>query len=455
MIPFGDKLRDYFRKYESAQSHIDAIIKALYDGQDELRKDNAALEQEKVHLWETMQRLTQYIYIARAPRRGARREDRRDRGHRPRQGQGAARRRAVLRAPEAPGPAHPAWPSRSRATWRSTSSARTTSSSSRASTGRPRPRRRRVAYRGDRRAGAREPEARARPDHGAEHDDVEADRVDVAAPRDPERRDQQAGRVDHDRHRLAAVRRSTTSTSRWTRSTRSRRRRSTRWRRRSPRCETEIDKSQAYLARVRASEARGASERQRRARPRRQAPNVSAHVNADPPGAARPPVSNRRRSGSPRRSRVAPWSRWGLRRSVVRRSACSARSRRRSAIIVAAPVYAAGHLVVHAVRRHRRANARRRGRRSTRTRRPSPSLDELLAADPRSRAGHRRGAGPARREHRAPDDPPARSARRRQRAGPRGAAHGHELPPRSRRRLPAAARATSPTGARSRAARRR
>src|SRR5690242_4994212 len=49
MIPFGDKLRDYFRKYESAQSHIDAIIKALYDGQDELRKDNAALEQEKVH----------------------------------------------------------------------------------------------------------------------------------------------------------------------------------------------------------------------------------------------------------------------------------------------------------------------------------------------------------------------------------------------------------------------
>jgi uncharacterized protein YaaN involved in tellurite resistance len=64
VIPFGDKLRDYFRKYESAQSHLDAIVKALYDGQDELRKDNGALEQEKVHLWETMQRLAQYIYIA-------------------------------------------------------------------------------------------------------------------------------------------------------------------------------------------------------------------------------------------------------------------------------------------------------------------------------------------------------------------------------------------------------
>lgn len=64
IIPFGDKIVDYFRKYESAQKHLDAIIKALYDGQDELRKDNAALEQEKVHLWDTMQRLAQYIYIA-------------------------------------------------------------------------------------------------------------------------------------------------------------------------------------------------------------------------------------------------------------------------------------------------------------------------------------------------------------------------------------------------------
>src|SRR6266536_222064 len=63
MIPFGDKLRDYFQRYESAQGHIDAILKALLDGQDELRKDNAALDQEKMHLWETMQRLAQYAYV--------------------------------------------------------------------------------------------------------------------------------------------------------------------------------------------------------------------------------------------------------------------------------------------------------------------------------------------------------------------------------------------------------
>ena len=64
VIPFGDKLRDYFRRYESAQGHMNAILTALYHGQDELRRDNAALEQEKVHLWETMQRLAQYVYVA-------------------------------------------------------------------------------------------------------------------------------------------------------------------------------------------------------------------------------------------------------------------------------------------------------------------------------------------------------------------------------------------------------
>ena len=63
-LPLGNKVRAYFARYQSAQSHIDAILQALYGGQDELRKDNAALEQEKANLWETMQRLSQYIYLA-------------------------------------------------------------------------------------------------------------------------------------------------------------------------------------------------------------------------------------------------------------------------------------------------------------------------------------------------------------------------------------------------------
>jgi uncharacterized protein YaaN involved in tellurite resistance len=64
MIPFGDKIEDYFRKYQSAQSHLDGILHALRNGQDELGKDNAALNLEKQQLWDAMGRLNQYVYVA-------------------------------------------------------------------------------------------------------------------------------------------------------------------------------------------------------------------------------------------------------------------------------------------------------------------------------------------------------------------------------------------------------
>jgi uncharacterized protein YaaN involved in tellurite resistance len=64
IIPFGNRLRDYFGKYQSSQTHIDAIIRALYHGQDELQKDNADIEQERANLWATMGRLRQYAYMA-------------------------------------------------------------------------------------------------------------------------------------------------------------------------------------------------------------------------------------------------------------------------------------------------------------------------------------------------------------------------------------------------------
>ncbi len=64
MIPFGDKITDYFRKYQSAQSHLDGILHALRSGQDELQRDNVALNLEKQNLWDSMGRLNQYVYIA-------------------------------------------------------------------------------------------------------------------------------------------------------------------------------------------------------------------------------------------------------------------------------------------------------------------------------------------------------------------------------------------------------
>jgi len=62
-IPFGNKLTSYFRQYQSAQSQINAILQALYNGQDELRKDNAAVDIEKANLWETMGRMEQYVLL--------------------------------------------------------------------------------------------------------------------------------------------------------------------------------------------------------------------------------------------------------------------------------------------------------------------------------------------------------------------------------------------------------
>jgi uncharacterized protein YaaN involved in tellurite resistance len=66
MIPGGNKLAKYFQRYESAQTQLDKIIKSLMAGQDELRKDNATLADEKVQLWETMQQLSEYAVFAKA-----------------------------------------------------------------------------------------------------------------------------------------------------------------------------------------------------------------------------------------------------------------------------------------------------------------------------------------------------------------------------------------------------
>ena len=65
-LPGGDKIQRYFAKYESAQSHLNAIIKALDSGQDDLRKDNAAIETEKANLWTTMGKLSEYNALASA-----------------------------------------------------------------------------------------------------------------------------------------------------------------------------------------------------------------------------------------------------------------------------------------------------------------------------------------------------------------------------------------------------
>jgi uncharacterized protein YaaN involved in tellurite resistance len=65
-LPGGDKVQRYFAKYESAQSHLNAIIKSLDSGQDELRKDNASIETEKANMWTAMGKLSEYNQLAAA-----------------------------------------------------------------------------------------------------------------------------------------------------------------------------------------------------------------------------------------------------------------------------------------------------------------------------------------------------------------------------------------------------
>ncbi len=64
VIPFGNKLRDYFDGYKSAQGHISSILDRLTNGKDELLMDNAAIDVERVKLWEAMGNLEQMIHIS-------------------------------------------------------------------------------------------------------------------------------------------------------------------------------------------------------------------------------------------------------------------------------------------------------------------------------------------------------------------------------------------------------
>lgn len=65
-LPGGGKIENYFAKYQTAQAHIDAIIRSLASGQDELRKDNASIEMERGNMWQAMQKLGEYNQLATA-----------------------------------------------------------------------------------------------------------------------------------------------------------------------------------------------------------------------------------------------------------------------------------------------------------------------------------------------------------------------------------------------------
>src|SRR3954470_13351614 len=66
LIPFGGRIKGYFRQYQSSQTHISAILARLASGKDELLMDNAAIDTERANLWKTMHKLEQMIHISKA-----------------------------------------------------------------------------------------------------------------------------------------------------------------------------------------------------------------------------------------------------------------------------------------------------------------------------------------------------------------------------------------------------
>ncbi|MFI0979736.1 toxic anion resistance protein [Streptomyces sp. NPDC021093] len=65
-LPGGNRFRDHLAKYASAQGTLNQIVGSLRGGQDELRRDNAALHTERARLWDTMGKLQEYAVLTAA-----------------------------------------------------------------------------------------------------------------------------------------------------------------------------------------------------------------------------------------------------------------------------------------------------------------------------------------------------------------------------------------------------
>jgi uncharacterized protein YaaN involved in tellurite resistance len=65
-LPGGNRFRDHVAKYATSQATLNRIVGSLRGGQDELRRDNAALHTERLRLWETMGKLQEYAVLTEA-----------------------------------------------------------------------------------------------------------------------------------------------------------------------------------------------------------------------------------------------------------------------------------------------------------------------------------------------------------------------------------------------------
>ena len=63
-IPYGNKLQNFFRKYQCASGQLQKSMQQLYAARDDMQRDVVDLEATRGKLWEAMQKLGSAIYFA-------------------------------------------------------------------------------------------------------------------------------------------------------------------------------------------------------------------------------------------------------------------------------------------------------------------------------------------------------------------------------------------------------
>jgi uncharacterized protein YaaN involved in tellurite resistance len=64
IIPFGNKLQAYFRKFESAGSQLQKSMQQIYAARDDMQRDVVEIENLRTQLWEAMQKLGGAVHFA-------------------------------------------------------------------------------------------------------------------------------------------------------------------------------------------------------------------------------------------------------------------------------------------------------------------------------------------------------------------------------------------------------
>ncbi|MBC3807793.1 toxic anion resistance protein [Undibacterium seohonense] len=64
IIPYGNKLQSYFRKYQGASSQLQKSMQQLYAARDDMQRDVVDIEATRVKLWDAMQKLQSAMHFA-------------------------------------------------------------------------------------------------------------------------------------------------------------------------------------------------------------------------------------------------------------------------------------------------------------------------------------------------------------------------------------------------------